>query len=78
MDKKDRKLFITNLVEIHLPELATMAKDSETEGVLLHQDAFAADYQEEELLLLGAAIKYIGMTSDKQITIIGKDQETLN
>jgi hypothetical protein len=29
--------------------------------VLLHQDAFAADYQEDEYKLLGMAIKYAGL-----------------
>jgi hypothetical protein len=32
----------------------------DTELVLLHQDAFAADYQEDEYMLLGMAIKYAG------------------
>ncbi len=76
MTKEQRKLHIKNLVEKNLPNFIELNKES-ADNILLHQDAFAADYQEEELLLLGAAIKYIGMTSGKEVTIIGKDQETL-
>jgi hypothetical protein len=32
------------------------------ETVILHQDAFAADYQEDEYALLGMAIKYAGVS----------------
>jgi len=39
-----------------LPEFAKACAD-DTELVLLHQDAFAADYQEGEYMLLGMAIK---------------------
>ncbi len=42
-------------------------------GVLImHQDAFAADYQDSELYLLGAAIKYAG-EQGVVINIIGKN-----
>jgi len=43
--------------------------------VLMHQDAFAADYQESELYLLGAAIKYAG-EQGVPVTITGKNGET--
>ena len=33
----------------------------ESELVMLHQDSFAADYQEDEYMLLGMAIKYAGL-----------------
>src|ERR1022692_5257455 len=39
-----------------LPDFAKACAD-DTELVLLHQDAFAADYQEDEYALLGMAIK---------------------
>jgi hypothetical protein len=44
--------------------------------VLIHQDAFAADYQEEEYSLLGKAVKYAGLFG-KDILINGKNSETL-
>jgi hypothetical protein len=46
------------------------------EMVLLHQDAFAADYQEDEYALLGMAIKYAGLRG-KEVRVIGKNRQTL-
>jgi hypothetical protein len=40
--------------------------------VLLHQDAFAADYQEDEYMLLGMAIKYAG----REVRVIGKNRSS--
>jgi hypothetical protein len=40
------------------------------------QDAFAADYQEDEYALLGKAIKYAGLRG-KEIRVIGKNRKTL-
>jgi hypothetical protein len=37
----------------------------ESELVMLRQDAFAADYQEHEDVLLGIAIKYAGLRGKK-------------
>lgn len=45
--------------------------------ILMHQDAFAADYQDDELRLLGMAIKYAGLNG-KEVRIIGSNQETLH
>jgi hypothetical protein len=58
-----------------LPEFAKACAD-ETEFVLLHQDAFAADYQEDEYMLLGMAIKYAGLRG-KEVRVIGKNRSTL-
>ena len=44
------------------------------EITIIHQDGFAADYNEYELL--GMAIKYAGLYG-KEIHIIGKNLETL-
>ena len=41
----------------------------------MHQDLFAFDYQDAELYLLGAAIKYAG-EQGVSINIIGKNRET--
>lgn len=48
----------------------------DTEQVLLHQDAFAADYQDDEYLLLGMAIKYAGLRR-KEVRVIGRNRSTL-
>jgi len=58
-----------------LPDFAKMFAD-ETELVLLHQDAFAADYQEDEYRLLGMAIKYAGLRG-KEVRVIGKNRSSL-
>jgi len=44
--------------------------------VVLHQDAFAADYQEHKYMLLGMAIKYAGLRG-KEVRGIGKNRNTL-
>jgi hypothetical protein len=44
--------------------------------VVLHQDAFAADYQDDEYKLLGMAIKFAGLYG-KEIRIVGKNRETV-
>ena len=43
---------------------------------MLHQGAFAADYQEDEYELLGRAIKYAGLRG-KEVRVIGKNRSTL-
>src|ERR1700722_10272526 len=43
----------------------------DTELVLLHQGAFAADYQEDECTLLGMAIKYARLPG-KEVRVFGK------
>ena len=44
--------------------------------VIIHQDSFAADYQDEEYTLFGKAIKFAGLHG-KEIRVIGKNRETL-
>ena len=58
-----------------LPDFARMCADA-SELVMLHQDAFAADYQEDEYTLLGMAIKYAGLRG-KEVRVIGKNRRTL-
>jgi hypothetical protein len=48
----------------------------EADVVLLHQDAFAADLDTEELLLLGSFIKVLGHMG-KEVRIIGRCRGTL-
>ena len=58
-----------------LPEFAKACAD-DTELVLLHQDAFAADYQEDEYTLLGMAIEYAGLRG-KEVRVVGKNRSSL-
>ena len=58
-----------------LPDFARMCA-SDVETVTLHQDAFAAEYQEEECTLLGMAVKYAGLRG-KEVRVIGKNRSTL-
>lgn len=58
-----------------LPDFARMCAD-DSELVMLHQDAFAADYQEDEYSLLGMAIKYAGLRG-KEVRVIGKNRSSL-
>ena len=63
-------------IRTKLPEFAKACSD-DTELVLLHQDAFAADYQEDEYTLLGMAIKYAGLRG-KEVRVIGKNRSSLS
>ena len=78
MNNHERMQRVSNLVAIirkKLPEFAKACAD-DTELVLIHQDAFAADYQEDEYALLGMAIKYAGLRG-KEVRVIGKNRSTL-
>ena len=83
--KKENRAKIISLVEKEVPDMAKAIKDMHDEHrgskkspptFAIHQDSFAGDYQPEELLLLGAVIKYAGMHGIP-IAIRGKDQETI-
>ena len=51
---------LTQEMQVRLPGFVE-ACDSGVEELILHQGAFAADYQEDEYRLLGMAIKYAGL-----------------
>jgi hypothetical protein len=70
---------LSHSIEKLLPEfkkLIDIAINSNVEKVLIHQDAFAVNYNLDEFVLLGKAIKYAGIHG---ITIMfhGKNRETL-
>jgi len=78
MNSHERMQRESNLVAIireKLPEFAKACAD-DAELVLIHQDALAADYQEDEYALLGMAIKYAGLRG-KEVRVIGKNRSTL-
>jgi hypothetical protein len=71
----NREHSLTAAIEKLLPDFARSCRET-TEMVILHQDSFAADYQEDEYRLLGMAIKFAGLHG-KEIRIVGKNRETV-
>jgi hypothetical protein len=78
MTRQDRQRAAETAVKTELPDCVRAVENMKAEGgvVLMHQDAFAADYQDRELYLLGAAIKYAG-EQGVGLNIIGRNSETL-
>jgi hypothetical protein len=74
-ERMQRESSLIATIRRMLPDFAKACAD-DTELVLLHQDAFAADYQEDEFVLLGMAIKYAGL-SGKEVRVIGKNRSTV-
>jgi hypothetical protein len=74
-ERMQRESSLIATIRTKLPEFAKACADG-AELVLLHQDAFAADYQEDEYTLLGMAIKYAGLRG-KEVRVIGKNRQTL-
>lgn len=73
----DHEERLKRIIEESLPQMIQMCASTAADTVVLHQDAFAADYQPEEYVLLGMAIKYIGL-SGKNIIIGGVNRSTLS
>jgi len=73
-ERMQRESHLIATVRKKLPDFARMCAD-DVEHVLLHQDAFAADYQEDEYMLLGMAIKYAGLRG-KEVRVIGRNRSS--
>jgi hypothetical protein len=73
-ERMQRESSLIATIRKKLPDFAKACAD-ETELVLLPQDAFAADYQEDEYALLGMAIKYAGLRG-KEVRVL-KNRQTL-
>jgi hypothetical protein len=73
-ERVQRESSLIATIRKNLPDFAKACAD-EAELVLLHQDSFAADYQEDEYVLLGMAIKYA--LREKEVRVIGKNRSTL-
>jgi hypothetical protein len=67
---------LLDLVSTRLPNFIGAVASKEAEKLIFHQDAFAADLQDEELVLLGAAMKFAGHHG-KTIMINGRGGETI-
>ena len=64
-------------IEKMLPDFARTCRAQDSPVVIMHQDAFAADYQEEEYRLMGMAIKFAGICG-KEVRIIGTNRQTVD
>jgi len=78
---KDRVSALRATVERFLPGFVKTVAAARGDGtkvdmVVLHQDAFAAGYDEDEYALLGMAVKYAGLHG-LTLTVIGKNREPL-
>ena len=73
-ERMQRESSLIATIRTKLPKFAKACAD-DAELVLLHQDAFAADYQEDEYALLGMAIKYAGLRG-KEVRVL-KNRQTL-
>jgi hypothetical protein len=70
MSKEQGKQKMIEEIEKQLPDFVKAVKfGAGDEMLMFHQDAFAADYQEEEFRLLGMAVKYAGLHG-REITIV--------
>jgi hypothetical protein len=70
-----RKAALSAEIRRLLPDFVESCLKNE-DIVIIHQDSFAADYQQDEYALLGKAIKFAGLHG-KEIRIIGTNRETL-
>ena len=70
----ERMAALSAQIERLLPEFVKSCSNKEV--LIIHQDAFAADYQQSEYALLGMAIKFAGLYG-KEVRIIGTNRETL-
>ena len=73
-ERMQRESNLIATIRKKLPDFARMCAD-DAELVMLHQDAFAADYQEDEYMLLGMAIKYAGLRG-KEVRVIGRNRRS--
>jgi hypothetical protein len=73
-ERMQRESSLIATIRKQLPDFARMCA-SDVETVMLHQDAFAADYQEDEYVLLGMAIKYAGLRG-KEVHVIGRNRSS--
>jgi hypothetical protein len=73
--KKEASLIAA--IEKMLSDFARACRAQATPVVIMHQDAFAADYQEEEYRLMGMAIKFAGICG-KEVHIIGTNRHTVD
>lgn len=80
-EERERIAVLRATVEKYLPEfveaVARFAAEPEDERaqIAMHQDAFAAGYDDDEYTLLGMAVKYAGLHG-VAVAFIGKNHAT--
>jgi hypothetical protein len=72
---REKEAALTAKIDRLLPDFVKSCREN-ADMVILHQDSFAADYQDDEYALLGMAIKFAGLHG-KEVRIIGTNRETL-
>ena len=75
LEQKDADLIA--IIEAKLPEFAKACHERDIPTIILHQDAFAADYQEEEYRLLGMVIKFAGVYG-RDVLVNGTNRGSLD
>ena len=71
----EKETALASEIERLPPDFARSCRGSE-DVVIVHQDSFAADYQDEEYALFGKAIKFAGLHG-KEVRVIGTNRDTL-
>jgi hypothetical protein len=80
-EEESRVAVLEATVRHYLPQFEALIKKAvakakvEAPVAILHQDAFAAGYDDDEYTLLGMAVKYAGLRG-VNVQIIGKNHET--
>jgi hypothetical protein len=80
-EERERIAVLRATVEKYLPEFAkgvmrlAAAPEDERSEIMMHQDGFAAGYDEDEYALLGMAVKYAGLHG-VAVRFIGENHET--
>ncbi len=72
-----KKSELITTIERELPDFARACRSTDNDAVAMHQNAFAADYQDEEYKLLGMAIKFAGICG-KEVHIVGANRSTVD
>jgi len=75
LTKKEANLIAA--IEKIFPDFARACRAHDTPVLILHQDALAADYQDEEYWLFGMPIKFAGICG-KEIRIYGRNRATVD
>ena len=80
-EEREQIAVLRATVEKYLPEFAKAAAGFAAESedkrskIVVHQDAFAAGYDDDEYTLLGMAVKYAGLHG-VAVRFIGKNHAT--
>lgn len=73
-ERLEREKNLEETVRHYLPEVVSAVEDAKEKDadVAFHQDSFAAGYHYDEYVLLGMAVKYIGL-SGLRVMFVGEN-----